>query len=207
MPTITFSIGGPQIDISGKSSEQVLDLVKKEYNKKVEEKKVVEEEEEMKSIDWVKRNEKIIDFTIDRSNEPDTEPESDTDTEEEEAYYCYKCNIVLDDALQWVMDTVGYRCFVCEEKLVDCDFCGVKEDPDEIIKGTEGKACGSCRHLCDKEEEKEEEEDVCCVVCYIKVCGYDEEPPHKDSRDEAVCNDCWDEEEVENYSPCKTKKE
>jgi len=46
MPTITFSIGGPQIDISGKSSEQVLDLVKKEYNKKVEEKKVVKKEEE-----------------------------------------------------------------------------------------------------------------------------------------------------------------
>ena len=39
-----------------------------------------------------------------------------------------------------------------EQELVDCDFCGVKEDPDEIIKGTEGKACGSCRHLCDKEE-------------------------------------------------------
>lgn len=87
MPKISFSIGGPAIDISGKSSEQVLDLVKKEYNKKVEEKKKVvkkkEEEEEMKSIDWVKRNEKMIDFTIDRSNEPDTEPESDTDTEEE----------------------------------------------------------------------------------------------------------------------------
>tara|TARA_R110001606_G_scaffold2415_1_gene10556 strand:+ start:1285 stop:1845 length:561 start_codon:yes stop_codon:yes gene_type:complete len=41
------------------------------------------------------------------------------------------------------------------------------------------------------------EEEVCCVGCNIKVCGYDEEPPHKDNRDEAVCNDCWVEEEEE----------
>jgi len=39
--------------------------------------------------------------------------------EEEEAYYCYKCNIVLDETNTWVMDTVGYRCFVCKEKQVD----------------------------------------------------------------------------------------
>lgn len=50
---------------------------------------VSEEEEEMKSIDWVKRNEKMIDFTIDRSNETDTEPESDTDTEYEYQYTNY----------------------------------------------------------------------------------------------------------------------
>jgi len=44
MPTISFSIGGPQMDISGKSSKEVLDLVKKEYNKKVEEKKMVKKD-------------------------------------------------------------------------------------------------------------------------------------------------------------------
>ena len=43
---------------------------------------ICSEEEEMKSIDWVKRNETMIDYTIDRSNEPDSEPESDTDDEE-----------------------------------------------------------------------------------------------------------------------------
>jgi len=43
---------------------------------------------------------------------------------------------------------------VCEPsmRLVNCDFCGKEEDPDEIIKGTEGDACGECRHLCDKVE-------------------------------------------------------
>ena len=31
-----------------------------------------------------------------------------------------------------------------------------------------------------------------CVGCGDRVCGFDEEPPHKDDRDEAVCDDCWD---------------
>jgi len=35
-------------------------------------------------------------------------------------------------------------------ELVECDFCGKEEDPDEIIRGTEGEACGECRHLCDR---------------------------------------------------------
>jgi len=34
MPSLTFSIGGPEIDISNKSSKEVLDIIKKEYNKK-----------------------------------------------------------------------------------------------------------------------------------------------------------------------------
>jgi len=50
MPTILFSIGGEETDISGKSSKEVLDLVKKEYKKKVEEK---EEEEEPKKNNCV----------------------------------------------------------------------------------------------------------------------------------------------------------
>ena len=33
MPSITFSIGGPSIDISNKSSDQVLDIIKKECYK------------------------------------------------------------------------------------------------------------------------------------------------------------------------------
>ena len=91
---------------------------------------------EMLTIPWVAKNAELIDFSkeaIDRSNEPDTEPESDTDY-----------------------------------------------DTDDLPSDSE-----------------EEEKDCCCVGCNIKVCGYDEEPPHKDSRDEAVCNDCWEEEEDE----------
>ena len=34
--------------------------------------------------------------------------------------------------------------------------------------------------------------DVCCVGCNVRVCGFDEEPPHKDNRDEAICNDCYE---------------
>ena len=37
---------------------------------------------------------------------------------------------------------------------------------------------------------KEEEEDVCCVGCDEVVCKFSEEPPHKDSRGEAVCEEC-----------------
>ena len=54
------------------------------------------EQEEMESIDWVKRNETMIDFTIDRSNEPDTEPESDTDYEA----YCEICDDYMSDVEQ-----------------------------------------------------------------------------------------------------------
>ena len=47
----------------------------------------------------------------------------------------------------------------------------------------------------------EEEYDVCCVGCQERVCGFHEEPPHKDHRGEAVCEECWnatsDDEEQE----------
>lgn len=42
-----------------------------------------------------------------------------------------------------------------------------------------------------EEEWEDEPEDVSCVGCGERVCGYEEEPPHKDSRDEAVCDDCY----------------
>jgi hypothetical protein len=41
-------------------------------------------------------------------------------------------------------------------------------------------------------EKRKEEEDVCCVGCGDRVCGFHEEPDHKDDRDEAVCNDCYE---------------
>ena len=37
---------------------------------------------------------------------------------------------------------------------------------------------------------EEEEEDVCCVGCGEYVCKFNEEPNHKDDRDEAVCDEC-----------------
>ena len=38
---------------------------------------------------------------------------------------------------------------------------------------------------------EEEDEDVCCVGCGDRICGFHEEPDHKDDMDEAVCNDCY----------------
>ena len=42
------------------------------------------DDEDMNTISWVSQNSKYIDVTIDRSNEPDTEPESDTDYDTED---------------------------------------------------------------------------------------------------------------------------
>jgi hypothetical protein len=41
------------------------------------------------------------------------------------------------------------------------------------------------------EDSDDEEYDVCCVGCKERVCGFHEEPPHKDHRGEAVCEECW----------------
>ena len=60
------------------------------------------------------------------------------------------------------------------------------------------------RHLfSDAYDKQEEEEDVCCVGCGDRVCGFHEEPDHKDDRDEAVCNDCYEciEEEETQIKP------
>lgn len=50
-----------------------------------------------------------------------------------------------------------------------CDYCSDPETDDETD--------------CD--------DDVCCVGCQERVCGFNEEPPHKDERGEAVCDECW----------------
>ena len=69
-------------------------------------------------------------------------------------------NILYPDGLDWTFEkpTKGkyHTIYIIkkeeeeEEELVECDFCGKEEDPDEIIRGTEGEACGECRHLCDR---------------------------------------------------------
>ena len=45
-------------------------------------------------------------------------------------------------------------------------------------------------HTCCKQEPTDEDE-VCCVACNDFVCYMNEEPPHKDNRDEAVCRACY----------------
>jgi hypothetical protein len=66
----------------------------------------------------------------------------------------------------------------CESPL--CEECSPK--PHDSI-------CPDCKPI--EEEEEEEEEMVQCVGCNIAVCKMEEEPPHKDDRGEAVCEDCY----------------
>ena len=44
--------------------------------------------------------------------------------------------------------------------------------------------------------EEEEEKMVHCIGCNEPLCKFTEEPPYKDDRDEALCEECYD--------PCKT---
>ena len=93
------------------------------------------------------------------------------------------------------------------ENCSDCD------DEDDYCDGGCGKKeiwdC-SDRHMCKTchfKKEEEEEEDVCCVGCGEYVCKFNEEPNHKDDRDEAVCDECCGEEEEIELLPCEKKKE
>ena len=42
-----------------------------------------------------------------------------------------------------------------------------------------------------QEDDEEEEDTVHCVGCGEFVCKFTEEPPYKDDRDEAVCEECY----------------
>lgn len=76
-------------------------------------------------------------------------------------------------------------CDVCDRSECDCVFCCVCGEVNMT------KLTDNMRDTCDECRGSECEDDVCCVGCGEKVCEYNEEPPHKDSRDEAVCEDCW----------------
>jgi len=88
--------------------------------------------EEMMGIDWVSKNAKFIDFSqaaIDKSNEPDTEPKSDTDydtedlptdsedeegitTKGEKERICYDCNRhFIEDEDNYKEGWVSTKCF------------------------------------------------------------------------------------------------
>jgi len=92
-------------------------------------------------------------------------------------------------------------CFECENLLLDededdepqhdiCCGCGKYDDTRPVCDcgGSHRSNCAECEN---------EDEDVCCVGCGERVCGFTEEPPHKDRKDEAVCDDCYDPDEDE----------
>ena len=70
-----------------------------------------QQQQEMKTISWVSKNAHLINFSIDKSNEPDTEPESDTDEEVEEKLEC-NCRETGE-----IDEETGF-------KVMDCDLCG-----------------------------------------------------------------------------------
>jgi hypothetical protein len=53
--------------------------------------------------------------------------------------------------------------------------------------------CNDCfKKEQDEDETDTEDEDVVCVGCNEFVCKFNDEPPHKDERDEALCEDCFE---------------
>ena len=67
-----------------------------------------------------------------------------------------------------------------KEEEILCGGCGKNDMRNYYKIPFPEDRCSDC----------EEEEDVCCVGCNERVCSFNEEPPHKDSRDEAVCDEC-----------------
>ena len=91
-----------------------------------------------------------------------------------------------------------------------CSVCGATENiiPDESL------CYGACdenpaSRLYEEEEGHTHGGGVCCVGCGEVVCDFHDEPPHKDRKGEAVCDECWvgsdseDEEEEEEEYPKK----
>jgi len=92
--------------------------------------------------------------------------------------------------------------------VIKCDFAsGRSESQQTEDMGVAFRMILTLRDIEDRlREDSVEEEYVCCVGCGMSVCKFEEEPPHKDDRDEAVCVECYgflceekeDEEEEEN---------
>ncbi len=54
--------------------------------------------------------------------------------------------------------------------------------------------CGVCHKAeCgeDTDTDTDNDDGVCCVACEVVVCNKADDPPYKDERDEAVCENCW----------------
>jgi len=95
-----------------------------------------EDPEDMKTISWVAINSKFIDFSqnaMNRANEPDTEPESDTDTECVNCDRCYKKIPYETEITVRTKRNTFFYCVGCyeaeekaekEEELIECHDCG-----------------------------------------------------------------------------------
>tara|TARA_Y100001972_G_C7588987_1_gene295285 strand:+ start:130 stop:924 length:795 start_codon:yes stop_codon:yes gene_type:complete len=110
-----------------------------------------------------------------------------------------------------------YRCAICmkkeeeEEEQYICCVC--KRDFTDEVDGRpsaeEWEETGIiCVDCFDKKEgyDKDKEDPVCCVACGEEVCKFEEEPPHKDRKGEAVCEDCFAEHFREKQEEKKSKK-
>ena len=134
------------------------------------------------------------------------------DCDDEEKKECRDCKI---EAKKHCKLCCGYECEE-EEKY---NFEDITEEDEKKAKCEMCSEIGNCNHnfwlVLDKPDERlvfglcgecdppeDEEEDVCCVGCNKKVCSFNEEPPNKDSRGEAVCDDCGEEEEYEKCEKC-----
>ena len=99
----------------------------------------------------------------------------------------------------------------CLQIYEPCEQCGMPENPYHTANGCLPAVCEFECETCKKQFVTdqyfsvgdddiprecptcfESDEDVCCVGCGERVCGFTEEPPHKDERDEAVCDECWE---------------
>ena len=86
--------------------------------------------------------------------------------------------------------------------------CGEDTDSDDDDDDDKERICCDCnRHFIEDEDNYKEGwvstkcfegegcrtdwDYVCCVGCDEEVCNFGEEPPHKDKRGEAVCEDCY----------------
>ena len=133
-------------------------------------------EEDMKTISWVSKNSKNIDFTRNRSNEPDTEPESDTDYDTDDlpsdCDNCEECMAVLGGKLE-VCDDCGLllsngKGWVKEEEEI-CPSCGNKpkwarcDCPNKEEEELVSRECFKC-----EKTYMGVELDCCCGEC----CSY-----------------------------------
>ena len=145
-------------------------------------------------------------------------PKKFVKVEEWEKQICWNCNDCPATHRTYRDDLDGYE-FLCDECHKDEYPEEYEDEEDEmkeicIFEAWDRKYGANVaekdketefqkkRHLfSDAYDKQEEEEDVCCVGCGDRVCGFHEEPDHKDDRDEAVCNDCYEciEEEVIYY--------
>jgi len=173
----------------------------------------IKQAEEMKSIDWVKRNETMIDFTMTQEEweAQDVECLSDTDEEEDE------WTDPLDKEDAWRLEN-PMECFNCGDKgnaiakkvegkwKINCVDCWSKEEEDESGFGTayhDGSGFDDCdpegkgNRLC-----SEYPKDKWCSEC-VYLHGGEENPEPPITEDWFRTNgECVCEKKPDNDYPC-----